>query len=259
MVTTCPIDNPFQWLMAFIACKWIHGHRILVCGHCLGESRGNLTAARDLQVCGKTKMKRSGQIPRIPDHPSNAFLWILRSILTLQVILVLIWIQMSCSILNYPVPPSYDYGKSSEANYASSSAGFVGKYAQQRSMLDYAYHSMYSECRQLLHDQLIERFLATKVVDHLRDVVCEVPLGKCLDPVVLSSSASRFETEGSHPAATLPPWSCTRRPPRHQRGQGVCLCGLGLGFACMVAGSRVGTHSRDGWAGSAHPRLMRHP
>jgi hypothetical protein len=44
----------------------------------------------------------------------------------------------------------YDYSKSSEWNYASPHAPFVGEYVEQRSLLDYSYHTRYSESRQLL-------------------------------------------------------------------------------------------------------------
>ncbi len=44
-------------------------------------------------------------------------------------------------------------------------------------MLDYNYHQRYSEARQLLHDQLIDLFIRTRVQDHRFDnVTCEVPL-----------------------------------------------------------------------------------
>ncbi len=68
----------------------------------------------------------------------------------------------------------YDYSKSTEENYCIDTPIFVGKYAKQRSLLDYSYHKYYSEARQLLHDQLVDLFLHTVVVSG--GVVCECPV-----------------------------------------------------------------------------------
>lgn len=68
----------------------------------------------------------------------------------------------------------YDYSISTEENYCIDTPIFVGKYAKQRSLLDYTYHKYYSEARQLLHDQLVDLFLHTVVV--AGGVVCECPV-----------------------------------------------------------------------------------
>ncbi|RYH05497.1 hypothetical protein EON65_44530 [archaeon] len=79
--------------------------------------------------------------------------------------------------LNFTVDINYDYSKSSEDNYKAAQAPFVGKYKAERGMLDYNYHHRYSEERQLLHDQLIDLFLQTRVKDHrFVNVICESPL-----------------------------------------------------------------------------------
>jgi hypothetical protein len=79
--------------------------------------------------------------------------------------------------LSFSVRSDYDFSKSSEDNYSSPQAPFVGKYKAQRSMLDYNYHKHYSEERQLLHDQLIDLFLQTTVTDYrFNDVTCDAPL-----------------------------------------------------------------------------------
>ena len=68
----------------------------------------------------------------------------------------------------------YDYTKSTEDNYCIDAPIFVGKYAKERSLLDYTYHKYYSEQRQLLHDELVDLFLHTIVVSG--EVVCECPV-----------------------------------------------------------------------------------
>jgi hypothetical protein len=78
--------------------------------------------------------------------------------------------------LKFDIPHGYRYDKSSEDNYQSPDAVFVGKYAQIRKMLDYSYHHYYTEARQLLHDEVIDRFLTTIVHDHSSNLVCETPL-----------------------------------------------------------------------------------
>lgn len=70
----------------------------------------------------------------------------------------------------------YDFSKSTEENHSlkEGTVKFVGKYAEIRELLDYSYHSHYSEDRQLFHDELIEQFLETIVEDG--DLTCEKPL-----------------------------------------------------------------------------------
>ena len=88
----------------------------------------------------------------------------------------------------------YDYSKSTEENYmtdrdvdentgqigsngsAEDGNVFVGKYASQRSKLDYSYHKHYIPERQLFHDQLIDGFDKTVVTDSITGRKCEVPL-----------------------------------------------------------------------------------
>ena len=55
------------------------------------------------------------------------------------------------------VPESYDYSRSSEYNYCSADAEFVGKYAHIRKQLDYSYHKRYNVERQILQDLLIDK------------------------------------------------------------------------------------------------------
>lgn len=74
------------------------------------------------------------------------------------------------------IPANYDYSKSSEENYCSDNAKEVGKYGHIRNQLDYTYHKHYSEERQLLHDQLIDLFLKTRVRDSELNIECEAPL-----------------------------------------------------------------------------------
>ena len=76
----------------------------------------------------------------------------------------------------FQIPANYDFSKSSELNYCSENAEFVGKYRDIRSQLDYSYHKYYNVDRQLLHDKLIDRFLRTKVHDREANMECEVPL-----------------------------------------------------------------------------------
>jgi hypothetical protein len=44
---------------------------------------------------------------------------------------------------------------------------YVGKYAKERSELDYTYHSHYTHTRQYFHDDLIDRFFETTVKDEV--------------------------------------------------------------------------------------------
>jgi hypothetical protein len=70
----------------------------------------------------------------------------------------------------------YNYSLSSEENYSSNEKVFVGKYSYERSLLDYTYHHYYIEERQLLHDQIIDMFLRTRVFDSVTNITCETPL-----------------------------------------------------------------------------------
>jgi hypothetical protein len=70
----------------------------------------------------------------------------------------------------------YDYNKSTEENYASDDAPFVGKFKKVRNELDYTYHRKYSVERQLFQDALIENFLETIVKDKDNaNVTCDHP------------------------------------------------------------------------------------
>lgn len=86
--------------------------------------------------------------------------------------------QIHNIILSYRFtqPDTYDFHKSTEANYKSSLQECVGKYKEQRKQLDYSYHSYYTPERQRLHDQLIDLFHATRVHDRKTNIVCEAPL-----------------------------------------------------------------------------------
>lgn len=46
---------------------------------------------------------------------------------------------------------------------------YVGKYAKERSELDYTYHSHYTHTRQYFHDDLIDRFFETTVEDEVQN------------------------------------------------------------------------------------------
>ena len=50
---------------------------------------------------------------------------------------------------------------------------YVGFFAEQRTKLDYTYHRHYIPERQLLQDQVMRKFLRTRIVDG--DVVCSKP------------------------------------------------------------------------------------
>ena len=76
----------------------------------------------------------------------------------------------------FQAPSWYDYTRSTEENYRSDEPVFVGKYGNQRKVLDYSYHSHYRPERQLLHDQLIDHFHATRVHDRKQNAFCEAPL-----------------------------------------------------------------------------------
>lgn len=80
------------------------------------------------------------------------------------------------SVIPFPIKPDYDYSLSTEVNYHSKDAKFVGKYQKERALLDYSYHLMYSEERQLFHDTLIDKFHKTRVHDAKHDWYCESPL-----------------------------------------------------------------------------------
>ena len=82
----------------------------------------------------------------------------------------------------------YDYSKSTEEKYmiipppqSSSSSLFVGRFARERSEIDYTYHRYYKSERQLLHDHLIERFLQTIIRDANDDeIICDRPVNPWL-------------------------------------------------------------------------------
>ena len=84
--------------------------------------------------------------------------------------------KKSESIANFVVNNNYNYTKSTEENYSSENAPFVGKYKWERSQLDYSYHKRYSEMRQLMQDSIIDLFLKTIVIDKKNKVVCDIPL-----------------------------------------------------------------------------------
>lgn len=67
----------------------------------------------------------------------------------------------------------YDYSSSTMNNFADSNARYVGKYGYLRSQLDYSYHKLISEERQLLHDSIIDKFQSTIIYDG--DYICEKP------------------------------------------------------------------------------------
>lgn len=75
-----------------------------------------------------------------------------------------------------PGPDKYDYLKSTEENYCSPNAPFIGKYGSIRQNLDYNYHKHYSVERQEMHDLLIDQFLKTIVRDRGGVSTCEAPL-----------------------------------------------------------------------------------
>lgn len=52
---------------------------------------------------------------------------------------------------------------------------FVGKYARERSELDYTFHENYIPERQLFHDILIDQFFKTLVTDKNSGLSCERP------------------------------------------------------------------------------------
>jgi len=74
---------------------------------------------------------------------------------------------------------SFDYTKSTEQNYKVSDSEvpvYVGKYKDQRMLLDYSFHSHYTQERQLLHDMLIDLFHDTVVHDTEHNLYCDRPL-----------------------------------------------------------------------------------
>ena len=89
------------------------------------------------------------------------------------------------------IPDSFDYLRSTEDNYGFSATGgsraepqqqeqeqpqFVGKYKEQRAVLDYDFHRFYTTERQLFHDRMIDLFHNTRVEDTDNDLVCDRPL-----------------------------------------------------------------------------------
>ena len=109
--------------------------------------------------------------------------------LTVFVLLVLgsICFSHSMESLSWPTTPikrnydfvvqsDYDYLLSTSENYMAGpeeSGSFVGKYANERSVLDYSYHKHYSFKRQLFHDVLIDDFLDTYIEDG--ELICDRP------------------------------------------------------------------------------------
>lgn len=67
----------------------------------------------------------------------------------------------------------FDYSVSTMDNFADSKARFVGKYGNLRSHLDYSYHKLISEERQILHDSIIDQFQSTIIYDG--EYMCEKP------------------------------------------------------------------------------------
>ncbi len=70
----------------------------------------------------------------------------------------------------------YDWSKSTEQNFISKDPNpqCRGRYATERSSLDYSYHKHYSDERQLMHDKLIDLFKETIIYDG--DATCDTPL-----------------------------------------------------------------------------------
>eukprot|EP00596_Hydrurales_sp_CCMP1899_P003446 CAMPEP_0119042274 /NCGR_PEP_ID=MMETSP1177-20130426/14509_1 /TAXON_ID=2985 /ORGANISM="Ochromonas sp, Strain CCMP1899" /LENGTH=829 /DNA_ID=CAMNT_0007008945 /DNA_START=391 /DNA_END=2877 /DNA_ORIENTATION=- len=60
-------------------------------------------------------------------------------------------------------------------NDANKDLEFVGKYAKERSELDYSYHSQYTHTRQYFHDDLIDRFFETTVEDCCTHMISDRP------------------------------------------------------------------------------------
>lgn len=69
-----------------------------------------------------------------------------------------------------------DYSRSTELNYCvpAEEAEFVGKYGRYRKGMDYSYHCYYKAERQLLHDEIMDKFMDTVVIDG--ELICERPL-----------------------------------------------------------------------------------
>ena len=73
------------------------------------------------------------------------------------------------------VPAGYDYDKGTHENYRSARPLFAGPFADIRRGLDYAYHNHYTAERQRVQDAIVERFMATRVVDAHDARACEAP------------------------------------------------------------------------------------
>ena len=72
--------------------------------------------------------------------------------------------------------PRYDWDKSTEDNYRSSSAPLIGRFKEMRERIDYSYHSNYTCARQLLQDVVIASMLNTPVIkDHATGKLCSSP------------------------------------------------------------------------------------
>merc|ERR1712216_718850 len=78
----------------------------------------------------------------------------------------------------FVVSEQYDYSRSTEENYAATSAAdgeAVGEFKDHRNTLDYNYHSRYTAMRQQLQDDILRPMLQTLVQDAKSDKTCENP------------------------------------------------------------------------------------
>jgi hypothetical protein len=80
----------------------------------------------------------------------------------------------SCD-LSFSSSSAVDFSKSTEDNFATESSEFVGKFASQRSSLDYTYHQHYVPERQLFHDKIINKFSNTIIHDAVTGKTCNIP------------------------------------------------------------------------------------
>lgn len=75
--------------------------------------------------------------------------------------------------MSFSIPEEYDYSISTEENYRSEQVDFVGKYSHQRKKLDYSYHQHYHPSRQVLQDEIIDKYSQVEIDDGV--YTCEVP------------------------------------------------------------------------------------
>lgn len=77
----------------------------------------------------------------------------------------------------FVVRADYDYERSTAENYAAKDENmtFFGKHTKIREQLDYTYHTVYLEERQLLQDVIIKEFLNAEVSDAEFDMSCQAP------------------------------------------------------------------------------------